>query len=55
METIDHKIRRLIRYYERMTGSRNPIKIAEYANIRIAILPLGNIAGNYKPEALDLH
>lgn len=48
METIDHKIRRLIRYYERMTGSRNPIKIAEYANIRIAILPLGNIAGNYK-------
>ena len=27
---------------------RNPIKIAEYANIRIAILPLGNIAGNYK-------
>ena len=48
METIDHKIRRLMRYYERMTGSRNPIKIAEYANIRIAILPLGNIAGNYK-------
>lgn len=48
METIDHKICRLIRYYERMAGSRNPIKIAEYANIRIAILPLGSIAGNYK-------
>ena len=48
METADHKTRRLIRYYERMIGSRDPVKIAEYANIRIAILPLGEIAGNYK-------
>ena len=48
METIEHKARRLIRYYERMIGSRDPVKIAEYANIRIAILPLGAIAGNYK-------
>ena len=48
MEYIVHKIQRLIRYYERMTGSRDPVRIAEYANIRIAILPLGNIAGNYK-------
>ena len=48
METTQHKICRLIRYYERMVGSRNPVKIAEYANIRIAILPLGKIAGNYK-------
>lgn len=48
METIDHKAKRLIRYYERLIGSRDPVKIAEYANIRIAILPLGEIAGNYK-------
>lgn len=48
METADHKTRRLIRYYERMIGNRDPVKIAEYANIRIAILPLGEIAGNYK-------
>lgn len=48
METTDHKAKRLIRYYERMVGSRDPVKIAEYANIRIAILPLGAIAGNYK-------
>ena len=48
MESIDHKTQRLIRYYERMTGSRDPVKIAVYANIRIAILPLGEIAGNYK-------
>lgn len=48
MEAIDHKAKRLIRYYERLIGSRDPVKIAEYANIRIAILPLGEIAGNYK-------
>lgn len=48
MENTDHKAKRLIRYYERIVGSHDPIKIAEYANIRIAILPLGEIAGNYK-------
>ena len=48
MEAVDHKAKRLIRYYERLIGSRDPVKIAEYANIRIAILPLGEIAGNYK-------
>ena len=47
MENIEHKAKRLIRYFERMTGSRDPVKIAEYAGIRIAILPLGEIAGNY--------
>ena len=48
METMDHKIFRLIRYYERLTGSRDPVKIAQAADIRIVILPLGKIAGNYK-------
>ncbi len=47
MESIEHKAKRLIRYYERMTGSHDPLKIAEYAEIRIAIMPLGEIAGNY--------
>lgn len=47
MESIEHKAKRLIRYYERMTGSHNPVKIAKYAGIRIAIIPLGEIAGNY--------
>ncbi|MEY8339082.1 ImmA/IrrE family metallo-endopeptidase [Lachnospiraceae bacterium 62-35] len=42
------KAKRLIRYYERMTGSRDPVTIADYAGIRIAVLPLGSIAGNYK-------
>ena len=48
METVNHKIQRLIRYYERLCGSREPLAIAQYAGIKIAILPLGNIAGNYK-------
>ena len=47
MENIEHKAKRLIRYYERMTGNHDPVKIAEYAGIRLAIMPLGEIAGNY--------
>jgi Zn-dependent peptidase ImmA (M78 family) len=47
LENIERKAKRLIRYYERMTGSHDPIKIAEYAGIRIAIVPLGDISGNY--------
>lgn len=48
MENIEHKIRRLIRYYDRMVGTRDPMSIARYLNIGIAIVPLGEIAGNYK-------
>ena len=48
MESIGHKIRRLIRYYERLAGCLDPVAIANTAGIHIAILPLGNIAGNYK-------
>lgn len=47
MESIAHKTQRLIRYYERMTGSRDPVIIAGFAGIKIAPLPLGDIAGNY--------
>lgn len=47
MENIERKAKRLIQYYERMTGSHDPVKIAEYAGIRIAIVPLGDISGNY--------
>lgn len=48
MENVEHKTRRLIRYYERLTGTRNPLTIAQCAGIGIAIMPLGCIAGNYK-------
>ena len=47
MESIEHKTMRLIRYYERMTGSRDPVTIANHAGIRIATVPLGEILGNY--------
>ena len=47
MESIEHKTKRLIRYYERMAGSRDPVTIANHAGIQIAIVPLGEISGNY--------
>lgn len=48
MENAEHKIRRLIRYYDRLMGTRDPVSIARQLNIGIAIVPLGEIAGNYK-------
>lgn len=48
MESVDRKIRRLISYYSRLCGSRDPVAIANYAGIGIHICPLGEIAGNYK-------
>lgn len=47
MENIEHKTKRLIQYYKRITGNSDPVKIAEFAGIGIAIVPLGEIAGNY--------
>lgn len=47
MENIEQRAKRLIHYYKRLTGSCDPVKIAECADIRIAIMPLGEIAGNY--------
>ena len=38
------KIKAIIAHYERMTGSRDPIRIA----IGIAICPLGELSGFYK-------
>lgn len=48
MENIEKKIQRLIRYYERVVGTRNPMMIAQYLGIGVAIVPLGDIAGNYQ-------
>lgn len=48
MESVDHKIKRLVRYYERLVGCLDPVAIASCAGIRIASVPLGSIAGNYK-------
>lgn len=48
MESAEHKIRRLIRYYTRLTGTTDPVAIAHLSGIRIYVCPLGDIAGNYK-------
>lgn len=48
MENIDKKIQRLIKYYEKIVGTRNPMVIAQRLGIRVAIVPLGEIAGNYQ-------
>lgn len=47
MESIEHKAKRLVRYYKRITGSHDPVRIAKCAGIRVAIMPLGEISGNY--------
>ena len=47
LETIDHKICRLVRYYVRMVGGRDTVAIAKFAGIGIATMPLSNVAGYY--------
>lgn len=42
------KIRAIIAYYERMTGSRDPIRIAKFAGIGIVICQLDELSGFYK-------
>ena len=42
------KIRAIIAYYERMTGSRDPIRIAKFAGIGIVICQLEELSGFYK-------
>ena len=42
------KIRAIIAYYERMTGSRDPIRIAKFARIGIVICQLEELSGFYK-------
>ena len=46
--SINQKIKRLVRYYTKLLGTNNPVKIAEYLGIQIAYLPLGNALGHYK-------
>ena len=48
MENFECKVRRMLNYYIRITGTRDPVEIAKSIGIGIAIFPLGNISGNYK-------
>ena len=45
---MNKKIIRLIAYYERTYGTRDPFKIARYLGIYVGLYPLGNVAGNYR-------
>ena len=47
-EKIRKKIRAIIAYYERMIGSRDPIRIAKFAGIGIVICQLDELSGFYK-------
>ena len=42
------KIRTIIAHYERMTGSRDPIRIAKFAGIGVVICQLDELSGFYK-------
>jgi len=42
------RIIRLVKLYERKFRTRNPFEIANYLNIKVFFIPLGNIAGYYK-------
>ena len=45
---IRKKIRTIISHYEKMIGSRDPMKIAKFANIGIQICSLGEFSGFYR-------
>lgn len=47
-EKIRKKIKSIIAHYERMTGSRDPIRIAKFAGIGVVICQLGELSGFYK-------
>ena len=47
-EKIRKKIRTIIAHYERMTGSRDPIRIAKFAGIGVIICQLDELSGFYK-------
>lgn len=46
--SINHKIKRLVRYYTKLLGTNNPIEIAKSLGIQIAYMPLGNALGHYQ-------
>lgn len=41
-------IKKIVAYYIRLCGTNDPWKIAQMLGIHIAILPMGNVLGNYR-------
>ena len=44
----NNDIKKIVAYYIRLCGTDGPWKIAKMLGIHIAILPLGNVLGNYR-------
>ena len=44
----NNDIKKIVAYYIRLCGTDDPWKIAKMLGIHIAILPLGNVLGNYR-------
>lgn len=44
----NNDIKKIVTYYIRLCGTDDPWKIAKMLGIHIAILPLGNVLGNYR-------
>lgn len=45
---MEEKIRRLVTYYIKYYGTRDPSRIAQHLSIPVFYYPLGNVAGQYK-------
>lgn len=44
----NNDIKKIVAYYIRLCGTNDPWKIAQMLGIHIAILPMGNVLGNYR-------
>ena len=44
----NNDIKRIVAYYARLCGTNDPWKIAKTLGIHIAVLPMGNVLGNYR-------
>lgn len=46
--TCNKDMKRIVAYYARLCGTSDPWKMAKMLNIHIAVMPLGNVLGNYR-------
>lgn len=46
--SINKKIKKLVSYYQRVCGTNDPKRIAEFLGIHIVYMPLGNALGYYR-------
>ena len=44
----NNDIKKVVAYYIRLCGTNDPWKMAKMLGIHIAVLPMGNVLGNYR-------